>query len=154
LYESPFDANFVIISNAQQQSVGYSDAFPANLSLAKGSFTLQLQVRVAWRPCPHGLLAGGMDAVPQLLRFGIRMFPRPTVSRVCLSPQVRHDSFSLLDGLKSLPLTLERKLASAVGSSTGWRPCAPSRLSHSVPQSAGATRHWRRRCPAVSAAAL
>ena len=70
LYESRFDAQFIIVSDCYKRSVGYSDAFPATLKLDKGSYTLRLQIR--------------------------------------------HDSVALLESLKGLAITLERKLASSV----------------------------------------
>ncbi len=76
LYESRFDAQFIIISDGFKRSVGYSDAFPANIKLEKGSYTLRLQVR--------------------------------------------HDSVAVLEPLKGMALTLERKLASSVLFACYW----------------------------------
>lgn len=45
LYESPYDAQFIIVSDSWKRSVGYSDAFPESLKLGKGTFTVRLQVR-------------------------------------------------------------------------------------------------------------
>ena len=45
LYESPYDAQFIIVSDSWKRSVGYSDAFPESLKLGKGAFTVRLQVR-------------------------------------------------------------------------------------------------------------
>ena len=48
LYESAFDAQFVIISNANKRTVGASDAYPETIKLAKGTYTIRLQVRFSF----------------------------------------------------------------------------------------------------------
>ena len=70
LYESRFDACFIIVQDTFKRAVVYSDAFPATIKLEKGAYTIRLQVR--------------------------------------------HDNPALLEALKAMPLTLERKLASSV----------------------------------------
>jgi hypothetical protein len=45
LYESCFDAQFLIVSDANKRTVGKSDAFPENISLEKGTYSIRLQVR-------------------------------------------------------------------------------------------------------------
>jgi Tripeptidyl peptidase II len=49
LYESCFDAQFLIISDGNKRAVGKSDTFPENINLDKGTYSIRLQVCIVWR---------------------------------------------------------------------------------------------------------